>query len=439
MRFHIGSGRQQSISSHVGALACVVCALAILACVGGCNSQHITRLYGQWTMFRESNGRTSYTPEAVRLPLTQQWSVRTGENPLNGQLVVMLNEIVSASGKTVACHDRNNGSTIWSYAVNGWAFQPSITEGRVVFGVGSKPRTSSRGSVTILDLVNGKLLFDCPLTNAIDWSNSGYCVKNGQIFVVEDAGLIDVIDLRDGKKKRTYQPVPGNNHFVGVPVVQSNTMFVAVGSETVEATSPRATKSIYALNIDTGNVLWNKDYEVSVLPACANENGVFIIPGYFHEQAEKGIGFIEYLDAVTGERQWSFNLGSDLWLHLGVAFNPSSNSLFYGYVIFNHEDVSADRDMGLGLLDASTGQPIWKKRPELPHGWLVEPIVTGSIGWIVYRPIIKKLGEGWEVIGVDLRNGDIVSRTASRGLVGVISCDGFLYSISTSGNVSSFK
>jgi outer membrane protein assembly factor BamB len=213
-----------------------------------------------------------------------------------------------------APHGAAPSQRLWQFPGNGAALtSPVVADGRVVFGSGDH-------NVYALDAKTG----------AIKWTAStGYIftanplVANGVVIIGDQGGNIDGIDLQTGKSLWSFT---------------AGAIDVAATSKAGIAYLASEDRSVYALNIKSGQQLWqySMDDYAEFSPIVA---GNLII---LANRAGELLG----LDAQTGKLAWRTELGG----------TPFSQPIFWRA---QNAVVLKIDDHQIGALDATSGKIRW--------------------------------------------------------------------------------
>ena len=172
----------------------------------------------------DSTHKGSITTEHLSPPLKHRWTVNFGRPtsyPLiaDGKVFVTVKNAALSSGTTLFALNATNGATIWSFNLGG---------------------ISSWGAA---------------------------CYENGRVFAINNAGLLRSFDGATGSLNWSVQ-LPGQSSFSAPPSVHNGVIYTS-GSG--------AGGTLYAVNADSGTILWTKAVENGVMssPAVTND-GVYV-------------------------------------------------------------------------------------------------------------------------------------------------------------------
>ncbi|MDD5748146.1 MAG: PQQ-binding-like beta-propeller repeat protein [Actinomycetota bacterium] len=449
------------------AFACVFLLISILAF--SCQRKEpieYLELKHSWPTYRYDSERTACVVDEPKLPLEQKWKIEYDlSDDLTAPVISGRKIIITAPGK-ITCFDRSNGSKIWSHSVaNGFISQPSVYKDMVIFlGASKSYKSTSRfewmrkTAVYALNIDNGKLLFCCSLPRMTDPSVSGYCIMKDRLVMVDNNAYVTIIKLSTGKIERTFKP-SSSSCSIWIPFAQDEKLFIATGNEK----DSMVTRTICCIDINNYSVLWTREYEYGVLPACAYDGSLVVLPSFASGQIQSDV--IDCLDVNSGERKWGYSsvgvirgdvdqenaqnsmtdekikppeegpfeidkmpkipkprvVGPPFRIFIrNVAYSMNHNSLFFGN--------SGKKAIEVHCLDGQSGQLKWKRTLDSKHGLLWEPIITGRFAWIV--------STRGPLFCFDIESGRIVESLSPKDsyfFLNVISADGYLYTLTTEG------
>lgn len=190
-------------------------------------------------------------------------------------------------------------------------------------------------------------------TTMTQWMGNalGVTVVDGIVYAQSDDQFIYAINARTGKL--IWRTSPVGTTFMGQPLVQGNIVYANAGTvgfnfSNVQAFAKKGSairgagvefNGIYALNKQTGEMLWHFDTKGDVMPTPAISEGQLIF--------STGEGEIFSLDAKSGEQRWVNKVG-------GMG-NMSSPAVYNGKIY-----VGMSVPAYLFCLDAKTGKTLWK-------------------------------------------------------------------------------
>jgi len=296
--------------------------------------------FHDWSVWRFDHGRSAATPEQLDDSLYLQWQVKYSpripvwDDPLNQNLMQFdrLFEPIVADHKIflgfndqdkVVALDINSGEELWHYYADGPVRMPlAANNGRIYF-------TSDDGNCYCLNAENGSLLWKIPLAPS-------------PLKLVGNKRLISMWPARGGI------------------VIKDNIIYTAA------SIFPMMGTFIYAINAETGEILWKNEGTGSNYILQPHRSPAFadVAPqGTFTISGDKLL--------VAGGRSvpaaFDLNTGEELYYHLsasgktGGAFTCGNDQVF-----FNHH-----RKRMTNMYDSNTGLPLLRNAG-------VYPVVDGN-------------------------------------------------------------
>jgi len=223
------------------------------------------------------------------------------------------------------------------------------------------PQTGLDGSVMVcLDAASGKLLWEAPFTGTASWSRQFPPVIHGNLAIyasgsgkLAPGGSEKAFGWRDLRKQ------PDGKEVMGFIYSHNNPYYPA-------DSHPR----IWAWDLDTGNVVWEKDFRE--YGAGGNDCGIAMMDGklfystYFGYQADKrkrrGLknavnGLTAKIDPSSGKVEW---LTTDYFVTAGCAVTAKDGRIYLGGYNQAHEGT---KDRFIYCLDGRNGELVWKSDP----------------------------------------------------------------------------
>ena len=235
---------------------------------------------------------------------------------------------------------QKTGETKWNYKTNGSINStPLVANGKVLF-------LSYDGFFYALDQTDGKLL----------WK-----------FKTEGESVFKVKDYYNGSFQPDYW-----DFYLSSAIEKDGVVYF--GSSDF---------NIYALDIATGNKIWNYRTEGSIHSSPAISENSLVVGSWDSN--------VYCIDITTGKEKWTFATGKDIegYIWLGVQASPS---------IDNGTVYIGSRDAKYYALNIKTGDTLWSK-DEFDKSWMPssaaigkDNIYTGSSDSFSFFSISKKTG-----------------------------------------------
>ncbi len=258
------------------------------------------------------------------------WSYQTASNGQNDTSPAVNNKKVffgSIDGLVYAL-DARTGAKLWSYQTGGAILSsPSVIDGVVYIG-------SNDGNLYVLNADTGALLWKYSTGGEVSGSPA---VANGTVYFESEDGNVYALNASTGAKLWSYYV--GGNYFLWTssPVVANGLVYVGAGD----------TFNFYALNASTGSLVWSQfigtgNVETSS-PAIAH--GVVYIGS--------GNGNLYALNDETGAILWTYDTGNSVnnspAVANGLVYFGTNNWVFYA-------------------ADAATGAVLWSYPTDYSEG-----------------------------------------------------------------------
>lgn len=272
----------------------------------------------------------------------------------------------------------------WQFHTEGRVYSsPAVVKGIVYFG-------STDHYLYAVDQQTGTLKWKAKTGSLV---TSSPAVENGTVYFGSFDGLFYASDAETGKLKWKYQTA-GERRFAGThlhgtqpagermpdpfdfylssPVVRKDKVYFGSGDG-----------NIYALNTDTGKLIWKVQTGDVVHASPALADGTLFVgswDSYFYA-----------IDADNGKTKWRFKTGEDADIHNQVGIQ-SSATVRDGVVYFGC------RDSNLYALDARTGAKKW--------------VFNNKGSWVIGSPVVKDgrlyftTSDSGMFYGVDAKTGD---------------------------------
>ena len=299
------------------------------------------------------------------------------------------------------------GSAVWKFNTPGGGVNSAAVAGRLVYFA------SGDQELYAVDGLTGTERWRFSIKDrSLPWSAfSNPVVYGGLVYVGSERGALIAIDAISGQQVWHLQ-VPGG--VARMPTVANG--LVLFGTEIGNGTDIRS-MSFYAVNAQTGAIVWRTHLEEGVGNASAVDDDTVYVSGY--------AAGLYALDIKSGQIKWQFK-------PRGI-FLDTAPSVAYGTVY-----VTWGR--GLYALDSASGRERW--RYEGSEGFIVSPSIVGNI---IYCPTSDaSTNNNTKAPGVlyaiDAHTGNMVWKYPIAGDIGnnasivdnvlyVKSDDGYLYAI----------
>lgn len=281
-----------------------------------------------------------YNSPSVKNKPTILWKTRTGGKVISSPTVAKNIVYIGSNGHKLYAIDALSGAIKWEYKTKGSINStPLVTKGKVMF-------LSYDGFFYALNQSDGKLL----------WK-----------FKTGGESVFNVKDYYNGSFKPDFW-----DFYLSSAVSKDNLVYFGSSDS-----------NIYALDIETGEKVWNYKTGGSIhsTPAISYNS---IVVGSWDSN-------VYCLDATTGTEKWSYATGKDTgtYIWLGIQASPSvDNEIVY----------IGSRDAKFYAFNLKTGDTLWAK-DEFERSWMPstaaidkENIYTGSSDSFNFYSINKKTG-----------------------------------------------
>jgi outer membrane protein assembly factor BamB len=276
------------------------------------------------------------------------------------------------------------------------AFVPAISNGKVYVG-------TEDNRLVALDEFTGEFIWEFQTDDKVRVPPT---VANGKVFFGSLDAYFYALDANDGTLVWKYGPVDSPWLDVGVWTIGSivSDGLVVFGAE-----------DVYALNEETGDLVWRKNIagEEDLAIGVASDGNLVLVPSFQ--------GGMHALDIDTGDQEWVFETGEVI---------ESIPAIAYGNAYFGSTDNYTY------AVDLNTGELVWKTE----HGWS-EFWDFGGGGWnhpavTDNRVFIGPAADG-NVLALDAFTGDIIWSYQAGNLTfgGPSVVDGVVYGGGFSGEI----
>lgn len=258
----------------------------------------------------------------------------------------------------------------------------------------------SGGSVLAIDLATGKILWSYRDKNRADFYPNGQCTDTSNVYVVVN----DSNNLKEMKKGSIYALEQNNSRFLwrfdtqgaishSQPLCQGNSIYIGDDKSFV-----------YSINSDSGQINWQTQLEAEVIHSSpAYDQGRIFIGTEGSARSSSQPSSMYALDAETGNILWRFKID---YLSGKVNLVHSTPAIWKGVVYFGSEN---------GLFYAITadgGDLIWKKQiTGSSENGLIGTSASAGIG---YDKIFASTWSG-KFITLDQKTGNLVWEVEYNG------------------------
>jgi outer membrane protein assembly factor BamB/DNA-binding HxlR family transcriptional regulator len=216
----------------------------------------------------EMAGYPGYTQSLVSLDADtgrQQWSTPIGQDV--GSLVVADGRIVLwdlYQNQTIFCADETSGVLLWQFDVGSAVFQPTVSNGLVLFG-------ASDGNFYAINGKDGSVRwkYESSFQGARYAAAAAPMIFGNTVLVGFEFGQVSALNLLDGKLIWAA-PVSG---IVGSQVVGNNDLYVTSGTYVL---GNNAGTNLYKISIDDGSIQWKQAFNYWTLPPAYTSNKLYV-------------------------------------------------------------------------------------------------------------------------------------------------------------------
>jgi len=219
-------------------------------------------------------GPPNYTRSLVSLDADtghQQWSAQIGHD-VGYSLVVADGRIILwglYQNQTVFCVDETSGTLLWQFDAGGTVFQPTLSNGLVLFGAGN-------GNFYALNAEDGSLKW----TYNSEYQSASYPapaapkVFDNKVLVGYEVGYVSALNLEDGKLIWTT-PI---STIAGSLTISNNVLYVTAGTSVFGnyAGGNYGDTNLYDINVYNGDIQWKRNLNYWTLPPIYSGNRLFV-------------------------------------------------------------------------------------------------------------------------------------------------------------------
>ncbi len=196
-----------------------------------------------WPTYHHDSARTGITSESLNLPLTEHWSFETLGEPVPGWADPH-EEAIEGNIETPRVRYDD-------------VYHVAVVDGTVYFG------SSAENKVRAIDAATGKVRWSVFTGAAVRLAPS---VRNGRVYFGSDDGFVYCVSAADGKTVWKFRGAPTDDRLLGRgkmislwPIrtgvlVDNGTAYFGAGI------FPGERVYLYAVNADTGKLVWKNDY-----------------------------------------------------------------------------------------------------------------------------------------------------------------------------------
>jgi outer membrane protein assembly factor BamB len=326
----------------------------------------------------------------------------TGEDLLNRRLstpVVTGDTAISVSPSRVVGFDANNGDLLWSVSrtpgpdavpVVPAAVDPTGgPDGQGVVVV-SEGKSASDSGLVVLDLVTRERLWSASAAGPVLGAPA---ISESRAFAASTDGFVYRIDLKTGNSVKLPASAPLDGVVDTAPSVAAGRVFV------ISENQPTARARLYAIDADTGAVVWSFSPSRSALGVSSTT----VVDGTVY--AGFGDATVRAFDAASGEARWTQPVRD--------FFSPWASPAFADGELY-----VVDAGGGVYAFDGSTGKRHWDFQFPSVITWGA-PLVIGGYVYV-------GMDDG-TLAAIDRTTGHLAWRTVfSSGAIGALTPAGDL-------------
>ena len=201
---------------------------------------------------------------------------------------------VPSSDKNIYAIDKNSGALVWKYLTGDRFLNQTVAiSGNTVYA------KNENDALYAIDATTGQ--FKWSYSQLDGYALTSPAVHNDTVIIV-DIWSVKALNATNGILKWEFDSLAtgtsnGVQFYFGAPAVYSNTVYV----NALHTLTSSNVSRIFALDIDTGSLVWKKD-----LPT-ALESSISIAAGILYIGADNNK--IYALDATNGNELWSYQTG----------------------------------------------------------------------------------------------------------------------------------
>ena len=309
------------------------------------------------------------------------------------------------------CVDLDTGKELWRTNDDDHEFKilfssPVYADGKLYFGEGDHQSGACR--MVCLDAESGKAVWKEPFhsdshTESTPWVGGGKVV-----FGSGNDGLV-CVDAATGQEEWRFPPKEGVEidgkfvkglHVDGNPAAADGLAFAGSGFCNTET---HQTKAVFAVDLETGQLVWGKRVEDSVYGSPVVADGRLYVGtgnGTFSGDKEPIRGVLYCLDAKTGKDVWQKAL---------------PNSILCRPVVDRGQLYLGTRDGNCYAIQRKAGGVKWKRSLGSPV--LAAPVLDGGDGHVA-TDVLYAAAEAGTIMAMSPGTGDVFWSTDLRALSG---------------------
>ncbi len=399
---HKGSKGQRHTDKKTFSLGAIIFSLCSMF-YGLCSSAFASH---NWPMFRGDSAGSGNAPSTLTLPLTAMWNV-TGYGEVISSPVKYKNKICFGSrDKNIYCLNAFTGQILWQYATSGWVDATPAAATDVLY-VGSRG-----GKFYALDINTGALKWQFDTGTGGVIASSAVIVDSAVYFgsATAPGSALYALNKDSGGllwKVDLPQPVYSS------PVVTGNTLLVGDNRGKLLAFDRMTGAQSWMFSSNGGHTFFSSP-SISADGATA-----YFAPGYYDKK-------IYAVNISSGTEKWQYDTA------LSATFIYVSSPVSGGGKVFFAAGNSATKVSNLYALNENTGALLWQASLGDPtdSGFLSTPFISGNN---VYQATGNGKLYAYDVTSgaqtVTLTLGDKIfsSPMAANGMVFSVTAEGKAY------------
>ncbi len=204
----------------------------------------------------------------------------------------LVNDIIYAlsSDKNIYALNKNTGDLLWKYLTGApFIYQTSAISNNVLYA------KNQDEALYALDAMTGELKWSYPLDSFAFTSP----VLHGNLVIFVDSYSIKALSTVSGTLAWEFEPQVSTQLAFGSSAIYSDTVYA------------NANHRIFALDVETGDLVWQKQMEADIRYSISVVNGVLFMGSDDNK--------IYALDAANGNELWSYQTGFYVRTHPAIA------------------------------------------------------------------------------------------------------------------------
>ena len=324
-----------------------------------------------WTSFEGNAAHDLIVPASTPAgPMSTSWSFQPNGEIGTAPSVVGGVAYLTSLDQCIYALDVATGKEIWSFHANQMSMsEPLVTNGRVFFGTGNKVivRTASGGilrgtganAIYALNAATGKELWSF---NTYGENMPTLLYSNGTVYAATGGSMMYALNAASGKLQWS------------LPVHSVVSMSSPEASGHIAVFGGADPYAFYGVNLSTGKIAWTLPVQAE---GGIDDNTPTIANGIAYVQVPEGIfpraTVVEFaINVATGQNLWQTVLGQG-----SLPTNDKEETgvaTAYGGVLY----VGSPALHSLYALNIQPGAPLWAAPPSLPAGVRPSPMVMGN-------------------------------------------------------------